>query len=76
MSLSNFVGNLKSVREFQPVPYYESETDSMICYFHDIQSYSKRIDEYVTLFLAISDDSLVGVEIKGVSLIMKKEESQ
>lgn len=51
---------------FQAQPYYEPETDSLIYYFRDEQSYSKRITKHLTLFLSCNDDSLVGCEMKGI----------
>lgn len=57
--------------EFVPRPYIEPETDSLVFYIRDESSYSKRITRYFTVFLANSDDSLVGFEIKGLRTITK-----
>ena len=51
---------------FQPRPYYEPKTDSLIFYVRDVRSYGQRINKYFTVFLAVSDDSLVGFEVKGI----------
>lgn len=64
-------GALARISEFTPKPYYEADTDSLIYYLRDVSSYSKRVTKYFTLFLANSDDSLVGFEVKGVGVIIK-----
>jgi len=51
---------------FTKSPFYESHTDSLIFYFRDVRSYGKWISSYLTLFLSIEDDSLVGIEISGL----------
>jgi hypothetical protein len=58
-------------RPFEPRPYYESLTDSLIYYFRNEKSYSKRITKYFTVFLSCEDDSLVGIEVKSLKTIMK-----
>jgi hypothetical protein len=64
----------KNFEEFNPVPYHERSTDSLIFYFRDEPSYSERINKYLTIFLSRKNDSLVGVEVKGVSTIMRAVE--
>lgn len=59
---------------FQVRPYHEPETDSLICYFRDEPSISRRINKYVTIFVSRKDKSLVGVELKGVSVILRAVE--
>ena len=51
---------------FRPEPFYEPATDSLIYYERDERSYAKRISRHLTVFLSVQDDTLVGVEIKGV----------
>jgi len=48
---------------FISAPFYEKHTQCLIWYFRDERSYGKWIDEYLTLFLSVEDDSLVGIEI-------------
>jgi hypothetical protein len=65
----------RGMGEFEPKPYYESDTDSLIYYFLDVSSYSKRVTRYFTVFLANEDNSLVGIEVKGLTTIMRAVEN-
>src|SRR5688500_3156060 len=58
--------------EFTPVPYWEPETDSLIFYFRNEPSYSKRLNQLMTIFLSAADDKLVGCEVKGIKRILKR----
>ena len=51
---------------FEPRPYYGSEEDSLTFYFDNAESYGKRVDELLTLFLSVKNDELVGCQVKGV----------
>jgi hypothetical protein len=62
----------ETVEEFTPTPYWEPETDSLIFYFKDEPSYSKRINDLATVFLSAIDDQLVGFEIKGIKRILSR----
>lgn len=62
-------------RKFDPQPYYESTTDSLIFYFRQEPSYSKRITKYLTVFLASQGDHLVGFEVKSLQTILKAIEN-
>lgn len=59
---------------FQAEPYYEPETDSLIYYIRDESSYNKRLTKYFGVFLSNRDDSLVGIEVKGLKIIMQAVE--
>lgn len=74
--LDGLAGYLKNAQlgEFKPEPFYESKTDCLIYYHRNTPSYSRRINKYLTVFLADEDDTLVGIEIKGFSIIMKAVE--
>jgi hypothetical protein len=77
MATKNGLGDyLKSTetRRFEKRPYYEPETDSLICYFRDTPSYGKRVNNHLTVFLAQADNSLVGVEVAGLTLILRAVE--
>lgn len=62
---------LKTTGEFTARPYYEPDSDSLIFYARDEQSYAKRINNLLTLYLASDDDSLVGCEIKSVKRMLR-----
>jgi hypothetical protein len=59
------------VGEFTPRPHYEPEGDSLIFYGRNEQSYAKRINSLLTLFLSSQDNSLVGCEVKGVQRMLR-----
>ncbi len=61
---------------FSPEPFYEYLTDSLIYYIKNERSFSRRINKHFTLFLAMSDRSLVGFEIKGLETICRACESE
>lgn len=60
---------LKDAREtplgFARDVFFERLTDSLIFYWEDCRSYAKRLNASLTVFLAMTDDRVVGVEIKG-----------
>lgn len=73
--IKEFASYLKSNRPtgaFVAKPFYERKTDSLIFYVKDTRSYSKRLNELITLFLSDADNSLVGCEIKGVKRMLKR----
>jgi len=57
---------------FRPRPYYGPEEDSLTFYFDNTESYGKRVDELLTLFLSVKSDELVGCQIKGVRKKLKR----
>lgn len=57
--------------DFKPQPYYEDRTDCLVLYLRDCPSYSKRLNKMLTLFLSNDDNSLVGVEVKGVNRLLQ-----
>jgi hypothetical protein len=59
-------------RGFDPRPYYGPEEDSLTFYFKNTESYGKRVDELLTLFLSVKDDELVGCLVKGVRRNLKR----
>jgi hypothetical protein len=73
--LDGFAAHLKQIEEnageFHAQPYYEPETDSLIFYIRDESAYSKRVTKYFTVFLSNEDDSLVGIEVKGLKVISR-----
>lgn len=53
-------------KAFKALPYYGADEDSLIFYFSKAESYGKRVDELLTLFLSVKTDDLVGCQVKGV----------
>lgn len=70
--LNEYFDSLRSeVGEFTPRPYYEPEGDSLIFYARNEQSYAKRINSLLTLFLSSQDNSPIGCEVKGVQRMLR-----
>jgi hypothetical protein len=71
--LENYVNSLneKISGEFVASPYYEPDGDSLIFYVRDVQSYAKRLNPLLTVFLSSDDHSLVGCEVKGVQHMLR-----
>lgn len=72
--LEQFAAHLREIEvgivsEFNAEPYYEPHTDSIIFYLRDTRSYSQRVTKFFTLFLDAKDNSLVGFEIKGITIL-------
>src|SRR4051794_30679429 len=57
---------------FEPRPYYGSKEDSLTFYFDNAESYGKRVDELLTVFLAQKTNALVGCQVKGVRKNLKR----
>lgn len=57
---------IKADGPFEPVAYFGAEEDALLFYFRNEPDYAKRLNSRVTAYLAMSDDSLVGCQIKGV----------
>ena len=45
---------------FEPRPYYGPKEDSLTFYFDKAESYGKRVDALLTVFLSVKTDELVG----------------
>ena len=57
---------------FEPRPFFGPEEDSLTFYFEGAESYGKRVDELLTLFLSVKNDELVGCQVKGVRKNLKR----
>ena len=60
--------------EFTPHPHYCPDADALYFYARDVPSYAKRLNPFVTLFLASEDETLVGVKLKSVRRIVSRLE--
>lgn len=58
-------------KEFKPAPYYDKESDFLVYYHRNVQSYEKWLSPYISLFLSTEDDSFVGFEVNGLKEIIK-----
>lgn len=65
-------GRINAPGEFNARPFYSREGDTLFFYERDVQSYAKRLNPLLTLFLASADDSLIGFKIKGVQRLITR----
>jgi len=59
-------------RGFEPHPYFGLEEDCLTFYFDNAESYGKRIDDLLTLFLSVKNNELVGCQVKGIRKNLKR----
>ena len=62
----------KKPRGFLRRPYYGQEEDSLTFYFDNAESYARRVDQLLTVFLSLKTDELVGFQVKGVRENLKR----
>jgi hypothetical protein len=55
---------------FRPVPHYFASGDFVSYYFRNDRCYAQRVDDLLTVYLAIGTGELVGCKIKGVKHIL------
>jgi hypothetical protein len=55
---------------FDPVPHYFPNGDFVTYYFRNERSFEQRVDELLTVYLAMETKELVGCKIKGVKHIL------
>ena len=70
-SIDDILDEVMPLGDFEPFAYHSSEADAINAHFEDVQDYSKRLNVYVTLFLAEDDDRIVGCRIKNVADIVE-----
>jgi hypothetical protein len=51
---------------FNPQPYYSPEGDSLTFFFENKEYYRERVDDFLTAYRSISDNGLIGCQIKGL----------
>lgn len=71
---ANLMKHLEKARPkgFEPRPYYGPHEDSLTFYFDNAESYGRRVDELLTLFLSLKTNALVGCQVKGVRKNLKR----
>jgi hypothetical protein len=60
---------------FSPRPRYIKEADAIVFFFKADESYAKRLDDVVTLYLSTEEDSLVGCKVKGAKSLLQAGET-
>ena len=56
---------------FDPVPHYSAAGDYVSYFFRNERCFAQRLDELVTVYLAMDSRELVGCKIKGVRHILE-----
>ncbi|NLE37229.1 MAG: hypothetical protein GX621_04310 [Pirellulaceae bacterium] len=56
---------------FSPCAYYGEDEDAVIFYFRNAPDYAKRINKWITLYLSMDTDELVGCRVKGVGRVLQ-----
>ena len=66
--MEDMIEHLKSNKPkgFTPKPFYSVDGDSLTFYFKDEPTYRERVDDFLTVYLSISSNKLVGCQIKGL----------
>ena len=58
-------------KRFVAKPYYSEDGDSVTFYFKDGASYARRVDDFLTVYLSMERNELVGCQVKGVARLLK-----
>ena len=58
-------------KHFVAKPYYSPDGDTVTYYFDEESSYAQRVDDFLTVYLSIGGDKLVGCQVKGVVRLLK-----
>ena len=71
IALMSYLHSRPMEDQFRPCVYYGPEEDAVMFYFRDDADYAKRMNEWLTLYLSIDSDELVGCQIKGVGRVLE-----
>jgi hypothetical protein len=61
----------KKCAGFDPVPHYFPTGDYVTYYFRNDRCFEQRLDDIVTVYLAMDTKELVGCKIKGVKHVLR-----
>ena len=70
-ALMSYVKSRRVSDSFTPCAYYGPEEDALMFYFRNDPDYSRRINKWLTLYLAMDSDELVGCQVKGVGRVLE-----
>lgn len=70
-ALISYLRSRKVSQKFTPCAYYGPEEDALIFYFRNDPDYAKRVNKWLTLYLAMDSDELVGCQVKGVRKVLE-----
>jgi hypothetical protein len=57
---------------FRPSFHYCAEADALTFYFRPDEFYASRVDDVLTVYLAMEGDELVGCQVKGIRHALEK----
>ena len=69
-ALMSYIDSRPVAVEFKPCAYYGEDEDAVIFYFRNEADYAKRVNKWLTLYLAMDTKELVGCQIKGVRHVL------
>jgi hypothetical protein len=75
----NLTEYMRELEKSEPPPFvvpqvrYGEEADSLLFYFRNDESYARRLDDLVTVFLSLAGDELVGCQVKGLRRKLKSD---
>lgn len=70
-ALASYIKSRRVSGEFTPCSYYGPDEDALMFYFRNDPDYAKRINKWLTLYLSMESDELVGCQIKGVARVLE-----
>jgi len=62
----------RKYRGFNPLPFYSKAGDFVTHFFRDEECYADRLDDLLTVYLSLKDESFVGFKLKGVRVLCEK----
>jgi hypothetical protein len=68
--LANLLKENPPAKRFVPYCHINKQSDTMTVYFEGDADYSKRLNDHITLYLALETDEIIGCRIKGISGIL------
>lgn len=70
-ALISYVRSRQVSKEFKPCAFYGREEDALVFYFRNDPDYAKRVNKWLTLYLAMDSNELVGCRVKGVRRVLE-----
>lgn len=70
--LSEFFEECSGAPSFRSEPWYNEAGDCLVYHLEDCQFYEDRVDDILTVFRRMDDDRFTGMQIKGVSALLKR----
>jgi len=70
-ALISYVRSRQVSEEFKPCAFYGREEDALVFYFRNDPDYAKRVNKWLTLYLAMDSNELVGCRVKGVRRVLE-----